>query len=220
MDIISAKIRKIASIDSVKTVLLLGGHDGTGFAKVLFDVAMRRFNPLLGEQDFNVYIIEHSRTYYEQLRRTIRQNRSVKLYNLFPVESTFDAAALQSKYSANPIYSKYLPLPIALRMRIDETAISNSITNDGINEIRDAEEIATFDLVICDGAWFTGDASWDSLIGAKYVLLPDINTIKNGDVFDEINENAEYTRQPILATTEQDDAYDNGLGVALFRLND
>lgn len=51
-------------------------------------------------------------------------------------------------------------------------------SQNGIEKIKQQYEITSFDFALVDGSEFTGFADLTSLVGAKYILLDDINSFK------------------------------------------
>ncbi|MHC5833903.1 MAG: hypothetical protein ACYT04_000000102360, partial [Nostoc sp.] len=53
------------------------------------------------------------------------------------------------------------------------------VSDNGIQTIKDENNIDYFDLVLIDGSEFTGQAELDEVYGASFICLDDITTFKN-----------------------------------------
>ena len=61
---------------------------------------------------------------------------------------------------------------------IDYIKLSN-VNQNGIEFIKEQNNIDFFDVVLIDGSEFTGEAEFQKIYGATYILLDDICAYKN-----------------------------------------
>lgn len=73
-----------------------------------------------------------------------------------------------------------------------EYIIKNSIPQNGIDYIKNQYKIDAFDLALIDGSEFTGLAELTKVLGAKYILLDDINAFKNYKTHELLKNNKNY----------------------------
>jgi hypothetical protein len=56
---------------------------------------------------------------------------------------------------------------------------SRGIPENGIARLKTARKIDAFDCVLIDGSEFTGGKELDLVYGSRYIMLDDINSLKN-----------------------------------------
>ncbi|MBT8630965.1 hypothetical protein AOC23_02610 [Polynucleobacter paneuropaeus] len=54
------------------------------------------------------------------------------------------------------------------------------MTFNGVDKIKNDNNIKTFDMVLIDGSEFSGERDLHSIMGAKLIALDDINAFKGG----------------------------------------
>ncbi|MBL0320627.1 MAG: hypothetical protein IPP74_15235 [Alphaproteobacteria bacterium] len=69
---------------------------------------------------------------------------------------------------------------------------SSGCDESGIARIRRENSVDLFDMVLIDGSEFTGTAELDEVYGAKWLLLDDINTYKNFENHQRLNQDDSY----------------------------
>jgi hypothetical protein len=68
----------------------------------------------------------------------------------------------------------------------------NNIEQDGINKIKNENNINFFDMVLIDGSEFTGIKEFEYIYGAKYILLDDIKGYKNFENHNKLKNDINY----------------------------
>ena len=64
---------------------------------------------------------------------------------------------------------------------------------DGIRLILNAERLSGFDMVLIDGSEFTGRAELRDVLGAKVIMLDDINSFKNYENYQSLTSDPDYS---------------------------
>ena len=62
----------------------------------------------------------------------------------------------------------------------------------GIEAIKRSQGFDSFDLCLIDGSEFTGKAELDYLLGTKYILLDDTESLKCKEAFEILNTRNDY----------------------------
>lgn len=217
--LVDSKIRSIALKDDINTVLLVGSPNKNGTAKSLVSIVSERYQAPFAVQPLRLFVNEHSTEFYENLISELGTNRMVQSFNYMPSKELLSSETVRQFYASNQECTKLLvSTNDALRGLDEETKQFNTLTNDGITKIRQDNEIGdSFDFVIVDGAFFSS-MTYNNTLGSKYILLYDINSIKNKSAFDSYAGNSEYERVSIGKSVQFDDEMFNGNGVSLFKL--
>jgi glycosyltransferase involved in cell wall biosynthesis len=170
-------IQKIARTEKIKTVLEIGSSSGEGSTEA-FVTGMRE-NPYRPK----IFCMEVSKARFTVLQNHYRSDNFVNCYNVssvspadFPNESE-----VASFYNHIPTKLNQYPLEQILGwLRQDlKNLQTTGVTVNGIEIIKQENNIDVFDVVLIDGSEFTGIAELDMVYGAKHILLDDINGFKN-----------------------------------------
>ncbi len=172
-----AIIQRIAREEDIKTVLEIGSSSGEGSTEA-FVTGMRQNpnKPIL-------FCMEVSKTRFTELKKRYENDDFVKVYNLssVPVESFPSENEIIDFYNNTENNLKLYPLErILYWLQQDIEYVKKSgLSEHGIRNIKQDNNIDFFDLVLIDGSEFTGSAELDEIYGAKYICLDDITTFKN-----------------------------------------
>jgi predicted O-linked N-acetylglucosamine transferase (SPINDLY family)/predicted O-methyltransferase YrrM len=183
-------IQRIAREEDIKTVLEIGSSSGEGSTEAF--VTGLRENP----NKPTLFCMEVSITRFTELKKRYENESFVKPYNVssVPVGSFPDEKQVVDFYHHTQNNLKFYPIEIVIGwLRQDIEYIRQSgVFDNGIQQIKQENNIDVFDLVLIDGSEFTGNAELDEVYGAKYILLDDINTFKNYKNFNELLTDANY----------------------------
>lgn len=172
-----AAIEQIVREENIKTVLEIGSSSGEGSTEAL--VRGIRENP----NKPKLFCMEVSKVRFAELQKRYANDSFVNCYNLSSVslEDFPDRDEVIEFYNNTPSNLNYYPLEQVLGwLRQDVEYVKNAgVLEDGIQRIKEDNNIDTFDVVIIDGSEFTGSIEWHYLYGANLVFLDDINTFKN-----------------------------------------
>jgi len=184
-------IQKLAKEEEIKTVLEIGSSAGDGSTEAL--VSGLRENP----NKPTLFCIEISRFRFAKLQERYANHPFVKCYNVssisldkFPSEDE----VIQFYKSTKTALNKY-PLDTVLGwLRRDIEYLKNSgVPDNGIKRIKKENNITNFDMVLIDGSAFTGTAELDEIYGANFILLDDINSIKNYENYKRLSNDPLYS---------------------------
>lgn len=172
-----AAIQKIAREEDIKTVLEIGSSSGEGSTEAF--VTGLRSNP----HQPKLFCMEVSKTRFVALQQRYKDDSFVKCYNVssVPINAFPKEKEVIDFYNKNQTNLNFFPLERILgwlQQDIEYVKYSG-VSANGIQKIKEENNIVTFDLVLIDGSEFTGIAELDEVYGAKYICLDDINTFKN-----------------------------------------
>ncbi|MBN3876014.1 class I SAM-dependent methyltransferase [Nostoc sp.] len=185
-----AAIQKIAREEDIKTVLEIGSSSGQGSTEAF--VTGLRENP----NKPTLFCMEISKNRFTELKNNYKNEDFVKCYNMssiavkkFPTEKE-----VIDFYNSLHTNLNIYPLERVLGwLRQDIEYVNNSgVSDNGIQIIKNQNNIDYFDLVLIDGSEFTGQAELDEVYGAKYLCLDDINTFKNYRSFNRLLSDPDY----------------------------
>ena len=172
-----AAIQKICREEDIETVLEIGSSSGGGSTEAF--VTGLRENP----NNPKLFCMEVSKARFTELKKRYIGDDFVKCYNVssISVEKFPKKSEVVDFYQNIQNNLRLYPLPQVLGwLEQDIEYVRNSgVAGDGIQIIKQENNIEFFDLVLIDGSEFTGNAELDEVYGAKYILLDDITTFKN-----------------------------------------
>lgn len=183
-------IQKIAREEHIKTVLEIGSSAGGGSTEA-FVTGLRENpdKPLL-------FCMEISKPRFQALRETYRNDSFVKCYNVssvsiedFPSEEAVSAFYQTTKTSLN---NYPLDQVIGWLQQDIEYVKNSGVPSDGIERVKQSNNILNFDLVLIDGSEFTGTSELNKIYGAKFIMLDDINAFKNYDNYQRLVNDPNY----------------------------
>src|SRR5689334_21923012 len=172
-----AALVRVASDPEVKTILEIGASSGEGSTEAL--AAGMRQNPSRPM----LYSIEVSTPRFEALKARYADNPQVRPYNVSSVPlgkfpSPEQVAEFYQRYRTS--LNKYPLAEVLSWLRADMDYIQSSgVPREGIEWIRRENNIAESDAVLIDGSEFTGQAELELVMGARWILLDDVNGFKN-----------------------------------------
>ncbi|MEY4701095.1 MAG: hypothetical protein RL326_1282 [Pseudomonadota bacterium] len=202
-------IFSLASSQPLRHILEIGSSSGQGSTDAWVQGISR--NP--GRP--TLHCLELSKPRFNKLRDHYADNSQVRCYwgssvglHQFPSE-----AEVTAFYESVPSKLREYPLPQVLSwLREDIDYVRrHEAPSDGIAQALRSCGQNTFDAVLIDGSEFTGVPEFARIYGAKFILLDDILTYKNWDVFHYLAEDPMY--QAIMARG------DIRNGFAIFRRN-
>jgi len=184
-------IQKLAQQENIKTILEIGSSSGTGSTEAFVKGLHKNPNkPTL-------FCMEISAPRFAELQNRYAADPNVKCYNIssipldkFPTEQEVSSFYYNIKTTLNnyPI-ERVLGW---LRQDIEYMKSSGHCEN-GIQIIKDENNIKNFDMVLIDGSAFTGTAEFNEIYGARLILLDDINSIKNYDNYKRLIKDPNYS---------------------------
>ncbi len=170
-------IQRLASQEDIKTILEIGSSSGAGSTEAF--VKGIRNNP----SQPTLFCMEVSKARFSELKKTYEKEDFVKCYNISSVSLKYFPSEQEiiSFYNSTPTNLNFYPLEQVLGwLQQDlEYVRSSGVNINGIQNIKQENNIDFFDLVLIDGSEFTGNSELEEVYGAKYILLDDINAFKN-----------------------------------------
>ncbi|MEA5507860.1 FkbM family methyltransferase [Halotia wernerae UHCC 0503] len=198
-------IQRIAREEDIKTVLEIGSSSGEGSTEAF--VTGLRENP----NKPTLFCMEVSITRFAELKKRYENESFVKPYNFssVPVGSFPDKQQVIDFYNHTQNNLKFYPIEIVIGwLRQDVEYIRQSgVFDNGIQKIKQENNIDFFDLVLIDGSEFTGNAELDEVYGAKFICLDDITTFKN------YNNHQKLLADPNYVLLEQNNFIRNGYSI-------
>ena len=170
-------IQRIVQNEDIKTVLEIGSLSGEGSTEAL--VTGMRQNP----NNPTLFCIEISKPRFAELKKRYANDDFVKCYNVSTVslEQFAEEEEVISFYNNINTSLRVYPLEHVIDWRRDNIKYveESGLEQNGIKKIKQEKNIDFFDVVIIDGSQFTGRVELDEIYGAKFIMLDDINTLKN-----------------------------------------
>ena len=170
-------LKGLGTIEDLEHVLEIGSSSGEGSTRALVGaLRLNRRKPVL-------HCLEVSRARFAELQRAYRGYDFVRCYNMSSVASSRVAgeAEIRAFYDAHRTALNRYDLATILGWRAEGLQYLREhpeLDRDGIAEIKKANGIARFDLVLIDGSEFTGAAELDDVYGATIICLDDTNAFK------------------------------------------
>lgn len=171
-------IRTAASDPAVRTVLEIGSSDGRGSTAAIVDGLRTKHSPVL-------VCLEVSAPRFRELQARYADLDWVSCLreSSVPVSSFVSAADVEDFLArcGEQIYG--VPPKEVLRWLAQdiEYVTDHHLPDTGIDHAKEIASVDHFDMVLIDGSEFSGVAELDRLIGAGYVLLDDVRTLKNAN---------------------------------------
>lgn len=170
-------IIEICNDPSIRTALEIGSSAGQG-STLAFATS---FSNKKGIK--SLFCIEVSKVRFSVLADFYKQKDFVHCYNCSSVpinEFPEKQEVINFYYSKDTDLKKFELGEVLswLQQDIDYVATQN-VPENGIECIKQENDIDYFDVVLIDGSEFTGKAELDEVYGARYIFLDDINTFKN-----------------------------------------
>jgi hypothetical protein len=183
-------IVKIAATPGVRQIVEIGSSSGAGSTEAFVLGALRNaVRP-------DIHCIEISRRRFAALVERYRGHDFVHCHNCssVPIESFPDAAAIDA--FRRRTWSRFRFIRRAtvlqwLRQDLDYMRL-HGMSAHGIRQIREQHGIAQFDAALIDGSEFSGPADLNEVYGARFLLLDDIRSYKNGDNYQRLRRDPMY----------------------------
>lgn len=184
-------IARIAATPGVRHIIEIGSSSGAGSTEAFVSGALRNTaRP-------HVHCLEISRTRFSALVERYREHDFVHCYNCssVPLELFPDAADIDD--FRRRTWSRFRFIRRAtvlqwLKQDIDYMR-QHDLSSHGIRHVRALHGITEFDAALIDGSEFSGPADLNEVYGARFLLLDDIRTYKNGDNHRRLLRDPAYT---------------------------
>lgn len=177
-DELSHALFELASRPDVHTILEIGAGSGDGSTASF--VAGLLKNPNKGKRFLT---IEFSRTRADMVEAKHGHHEFVYVHNGCSVliDEYVSEQNIRDFYNSQKSALNDHPLHTVLQWRQNELdyITAREVPQDVINTIKSNHNINDFDLVLIDGSEFTGDAELERVMGAKFIVLDDVNAMKN-----------------------------------------
>jgi hypothetical protein len=171
-------LKALAADTSLHTYLEIGSSSGEGSTQAFVTGIRSRPDPAAAR----LFCMEMSTERYNALAERYRDDRFVRCYNLSSaLRSEFPSAEEVAFFYANTRTNlNAYPLEVVLDwLRQDIAYLENHQPSvNGIEFIKQDNNIDVFDCVLIDGSEFTGERELYHVIGAKVIALDDVNAHK------------------------------------------
>ena len=180
----------LAAHEPLHHVLEIGSSAGAGSTKALVQGIL--LNPLRPA----LYCLEISRTRFALLKNTYDNIDFVKMYNMssVPEEDYPSDDMIIDFYKQNKTALNQYPIDMVLGWKSEGLRYLQDfdVQQDGIGLIKADNNIDNFDLVLIDGAEFTGFAEFQKVYGANIICMDDVNTFKCFEAREELLTDENY----------------------------
>ena len=129
-----------------------------------------------------LHCLEISRVRYKVLSDYYAADPQVRTYNVssVPAEELPSPEIVADFYHNTHTNLNSCPLDLVLSwLQTDRAYMVRTSITDGIRYVLAENHIAKFDMVLIDGSEFTGERELERVIGARWILLDDVNAFKN-----------------------------------------
>lgn len=183
-------ITRLAQDEMLSTVLEIGSSAGGGSTEAFVKGLENNVNKP------HLYCMEVSLPRYEALKNRYLPYSFVHCYNV----SSVPLASFPTEKEISLFYN-YIPTNLNLYpleqvrgwYRQDINYITTSgVPENGIQLIKHANNISTFDMVLIDGSEFAGKAELDEIYGARWILMDDVNSFKNYENYQRLKNDPSY----------------------------
>lgn len=189
-DALSTVLYNLAKKKKVFTILEIGSSAGEGSTESLVKGIMENTNQP------KLFCIEVSKARCAALKERYRYCSQIYCYNVssVPVESFPSKQEIESFLKENNSVLNQYPVNTVLdwlQQDIDYLKASE-LPQNGIQLIKQENNITVFDVVLIDGSEFTGLADLNEVYGAEYIVLDDILAFKNWYSFKRLRQDPNY----------------------------
>ena len=189
-DALYRAIVRVAATPGVRHMLEIGSSAGQGSTEAFIEGA------LLNSGRPTLHCIEISDVRYEALRQRHASRPFVRCYRASSVGPHQFAAPqdVAAFYKAVPSTLNEYSLETVLGWLEQDVRYmtEHDVATNGIQQIKEANDVTYFDVVLIDGSEFTGRAELDEIYGARYIVLDDIGTFKNHHNFARLSDDRAY----------------------------
>lgn len=186
------ELELLASQDDVKTILEIGTGSGEGSTLAIVNGLGKNKN-----KKTLFTTIEISKQRAQSVIDRYRNNKNMVVYVgcSVSIEDYATDAQIEKFYNSKKTALNKYPLEMVLGWKKEELdyIAENDVECGIINTIERQSDGKPFDLVLIDGSEFTGHAELKLLIGAKYIVLDDINAFKNNDNYNYLQASKQYS---------------------------
>ena len=199
-------LKSLGMVEDLRHVLEIGSSSGEGSTKALVStLRLNRHKPVL-------YCLEVSQARFTELQRAYQKYDFVRCYNMSSVLSSRVASEdeIRAFYDGHRTALNRYDLATVLGWRAEGLQYLKEhpeLDRDGIAEIKKANGVEAFDLVLIDGSEFTGLAELDDVYGAKIICLDDTNAFKCYAARQRL------LNDPLYETLADDQALRNGYSI-------
>ena len=183
-------IYRLAKSPEIKTMLEIGSSSGDGSTEAF--VKGMAENPACP----TLFCMEISKPRFAQLKTRYAHHTNIKCYNVSSIALEDFPAETEIRNFFNTVNSNlrmYGCERVLGWLRQDIEYVKDSqVPQDGIELIKQENNIQSFDMVLIDGSEFTGKAEFKHVYGAKYILLDDINAFKNYQNYQTLRNDSTY----------------------------
>ena len=191
-DQFSELIKNLSSLSSVKKIIEIGSSSGDGSTKSFIEALSKRKDL----EEITFICLELSNVRFKKLQNYLTPYKFTTAYNL----SSVDISSFQSEEQVRKFYisretnlnKNSLSTVLSWRKQDIEFIKSSGRNICGIEAIKRSQGFDSFDLCLIDGSEFTGKAELDYLLGTKYILLDDTESLKCKEAFEILNTRNDY----------------------------
>jgi len=188
-DEFSYMIQKILNTYTITNLLEIGSSSGEGSTSTIVKS--------LGKKIYNLYLLEIDPLRNKLLKLKYKKNSMVLVlpYSSISISEYPTANEVIKFYTENSTNLNRYDIQIVLKWLKDEKIFLKSLeVRDicGIDYVKDQFGIKFFDFVLIDGSEFTGYAEFQHIIGAKFILLDDVNAFKTNKAYNQLLANSGY----------------------------
>jgi hypothetical protein len=189
-DEFSEWITKICKSPEVKTLIEIGSSSGEGSTSAIV-------KGLKDKKNWQLHLLEVDELRHEALRKKFLSYPQIFIHRYSSVSTAQypSSEEVTHFYNSTATNLNQTPLDIVLIwLNDDKQGLMDHGLSDlnGIETIKQRYKISSFDFALVDGSEFTGYADTWALIGAKYLLLDDINSFKCYRAFQFLMKHPDY----------------------------
>jgi hypothetical protein len=190
-DEFSEWIFRIAQRPEVKTLIEIGSSSGEGSTSAIV-------KGLRGKSDWQLHLLEVDTLRREALKKKFSDYPNIFIHNYSSVSlgQYPSTKEVEHFYYSVPTNLNSTPIDKVLQWLKDDkqNLIDLGISEtDGIESVKKQNKIQSFDFALIDGSEFSGFADYSAVVGAKYILLDDINGFKCYKAHQALRVNPDYT---------------------------
>jgi hypothetical protein len=171
-------IQKYASRQDLKTFLEIGSSSGRGSTEAFYNGMKSRSDI----SEIRLFCMEVSRIRFKALINHYLNDDFVRCYNISSIalnEFPNNEEVINFYNSTKTTLNNYSIETVLDWLQNDISYIQKSGCDiNGIEVIKNANQIKHFDMVLIDGSEFTGERELHHIFGSKVIALDDVNAFK------------------------------------------